>query len=466
MSLQVALFVLVALFLLVRFVDLRQAGYTVETKFLNAIDSVTCTPIEAGQFPTDVQIQAQNKQATALSIKDGGGHGLAQASQGNPNMPLKIPKELEAIGYRPPKIYIAEKEAWSVFNQREEACSDGTERESERIMYMLIKSNVTHSVVTDPAQADWIYIPFFSVITCGTSLHAAHPNFNDIFKAVRPLGSRFILFTARPWNLRTLVRRKTHAFLRRYPDVVVWSPEIRTITTRQLLPPLNSVMRHVAVQQPPFLMEIPDEVFAPEWDRRFMFCFQGTQLNAQRTLTAEVLKRRGDSFVFANCRNDRKQNMYTKLSPTTSRNLYATCQYCIMPMGDSLSDQRFFDAMIAGCIPVIYEPLKPLVFAQFLDYTQFTFHVPTPRTEPWLSKQLDAIAQTSVAKQQQMRHHLHHAIRSISFSHEHNNAGLHFALALTMLSAVPDPDPALQDYHHHNRAADLQGWWGITNSLS
>ncbi|EGD81728.1 hypothetical protein PTSG_02439 [Salpingoeca rosetta] len=444
----------------------------------------TCREVRAGSFPTDVEgVNTANVPVPTLSIRDGGGHGWPQqpqqqprrkdgdtsGSRSSPPSPLPIPPELARIGYRPPRIYIAEKEAWAVFNQREEACAPGTADLPERVMHLLLRSNVTGSIVMDPSQAEWIYIPFLTVHTCGVDVADQHVSFDQVFRAVQPLGRRFILFTARPWNALTLLRMNTQTLLDRYPDMVVWSPEVRTLQVQDLRHPnrrqSRSLRRHVAVQQPPLLMNIPEHVFAPEWARHYEFCFQGTLLNQQRTSIAEVLRARNDSFVFGSCRSTRTQLMFTKLSPDESRRLYSRCHYCIMPMGDSLTDQRFFDAMMVGCIPVIFEPLKPLPFAQFLDYASFTRHVRNARSRGALWRELEAIHATPREQRVTMRRALLHAVKSISFAREHAHAGLHFALALTVMSDVDDRDLQLQHAEHEiNRLADLEGWWGLRHN--
>lgn len=376
---------------------------------------------------------------------------------------LYIPSELQKLGYKPPKLYIAY-EVWSVLNQSEAECPVGSPSLTERSLLFMLHKNVTNSIVKRPEDADWIFIPYLSQIDCGHDVMNSYPRFQHAFDAVRHLGRRFIVYTARPWNARTMVHLETEEMLKRFKSLVVWSPEVRTINKWSLGTHEMWLARHVVVPQPPLEFEINDPAFKPSWQRKFEFCFQGTQINYQRIVTAKVLANRNDSFVYAGCRRQRKSMAASQLASASSRSLYSQCEFCIMPMGDSLSDKRLFDAMMSGCIPIIYEQLKPLPFAQFLDYRKFSLHLSSTFWKSDISGALDKIQTLSREKRSAMRHALLYAAHSISFSSSDGYSGLHYALALTSFSTVSNPIEKVHTSDDFHRTADLQGWWGIKKS--
>ena len=53
--------------------------------------------------------------------------------------------------------------------------------------------------------------------------------------------------------------------------------------------------------------------------------------------------------------------------------------FCLQPPGDSSTRKSFYDAIMAGCIPVTFKPRKGVVkypFQEELDYGRFTFNIP------------------------------------------------------------------------------------------
>ncbi len=52
--------------------------------------------------------------------------------------------------------------------------------------------------------------------------------------------------------------------------------------------------------------------------------------------------------------------------------------FCLQPPGDSPTRKSFYDAIIAGCIPVIFKEKYPVKypFQDRIDYSQFTFTPP------------------------------------------------------------------------------------------
>jgi hypothetical protein len=56
------------------------------------------------------------------------------------------------------------------------------------------------------------------------------------------------------------------------------------------------------------------------------------------------------------------------MSSDASAEVYSQCEFCPLPKVDYLSDRRFFDAMRTGCLPVLYERLRPLPFVHWVDY--------------------------------------------------------------------------------------------------
>lgn len=54
----------------------------------------------------------------------------------------------------------------------------------------------------------------------------------------------------------------------------------------------------------------------------------------------------------------------------------ASHEFCFVPRGDTPGSSRLFDAVAAGCIPVIVSDHIELPFREIVPYPEFTFTIP------------------------------------------------------------------------------------------
>ena len=77
--------------------------------------------------------------------------------------------------------------------------------------------------------------------------------------------------------------------------------------------------------------------------------------------------------------------------------------FCLQPPGDSNTRKAFYDAIMCGCIPVIFElPSKLYVeypFESLLDYSQFTVKIPSNRMMQYMEV-LHNYSNSSIAEMQ------------------------------------------------------------------
>lgn len=290
----------------------------------------------------------------------------------------------------------------------------------------LITTNVMGNRVMTPDKAAYILIPYPEKAD-----NCQEPNsidFDAFWRAVEHLSRRnnFIIYCTRPWMERTHFGMETRDFLKRYPRITLFSPEIKNVDADELRDSAKTFRRHIVVPQAPLDAVLDAKPLQPGWQRPYAFCFQGTLLNDARVATAQVLADgRNDSVVAANCRYDRV-DASKALRNGAAMNLYALCKFCPTPTGDSLSDTRFFDAMRAGCIPISYEELRPLPFVHSLDYSSALLQRRHDASS--LQRDFERYMRMSEGELMQRRLALAETARRLSFSPCYGYAGLAYAL--------------------------------------
>ena len=323
---------------------------------------------------------------------------------------------------RQPRVYVAwrETEAALAASLPCQACGEADWRD-------WLLANTTEALVARPEEADVVWIPFPGTCHCAG---ARPPRFEEAWQAVRHLGpGRFATLCTRPWMERTNFAMESRDFLRRYPRVSLFSPELKNVRSGEMEHAPAGFRRHVVVPQwpPDFEVHQVAQGKAALQPRRYMFCFEGTQLNGQRTATALALGQRTDSFVRATCRRDRN-NLNAVLNTYSPAELYSQCEFCPLPKGDSLSDRRFFDAMRTGCIPVLFERLRPLPFVYWLDYFTWAL-LQTAHDVPSLTSAFDRLAAMSPRRRADLRAAMMDTAVQISFDACQDRAGLWYAMA-------------------------------------
>lgn len=370
-------------------------------------DSVTCTAVQTADVPHKIDLGRED----------------CNALRGTADPFLSIPR-----------IYIAEAEVAAAMATYGCTSSCGATLEP---FYAWIAENRTGTVVTSPAAADVVVIPYPQ--TCAGCQRDTRGSFETVWQAVRHLHSRFATLCIRPWMERTHFGMESREFFRRYPQVTLWSPEIKNVRLKELQDTLPRFSQHIVVPQAPLEVLVYDAPQRRDWPRPYTFCFQGTILNEQRATLARVLGRRSDSYVRAMCRRDR-ETTHAAMAPSSSAEVYAQCKFCPMPMGDSLSDTRFFDAMRTGCLPIIFERLRPLPFAHWLDYFSWSL-LQTRHDEAALTAAFERLARMPEHERIQRRASMLDTARQLSFSRCQGRPGLTYALAalnLPMEARVED----------------------------
>ncbi|EDQ84446.1 uncharacterized protein MONBRDRAFT_30215 [Monosiga brevicollis MX1] len=391
-------------------------------------DRLTCTP-------------AWRRHAHVRSLSEPGPDGQAGLARlGPPNCTRVHPR------VRVPRVYVADAELESALGPRCAECA-------EFPVYDQIRANVTRTLVTDPAHADVVLFPFPA--DCQDARCAKNPDL-DFARAARlaldPLRARFphlqfFTVSRRPFPARTNLRAPMRQLLADYPHIKFLSPDIKNMQSHELRDPhLQPILaNHVVLPQFPVDFPILTAPFDPAWPRPYRFCFQGTLLNAERTMVADALLQRNDSFVQGNCRSDRANLAATSLRTDESALLYAQCEYCPTPRGDTNCDTRFFDALRVGCIPIVTNALRPAPYIRHVDYhgwvETFLHDTNTPRFQRFL----DHLANQPAHARHQQRLRMRDAALHLTHASCNGAPGLHYALA-----------SLLEDRTH------LEDLWGFT----
>jgi hypothetical protein len=104
-------------------------------------------------------------------------------------------------------------------------------------------------------------------------------------------------------------------------------------------------------------------------ERTWLFAFAGAPHPWQReTVRTEIFQQCGASSRCRLFRCTGRGSANTCKSPGAVMRVFESSEFCLQPRGDSLTRRSTFDAILAGCIPVFFDPGSA--------YTQYTLHLP------------------------------------------------------------------------------------------
>ena len=277
----------------------------------------------------------------------------------------------------------------------------------------LMRANVTGTLVDTVSEADRIYVSFYAQCFPNQEMGKSQVDLGGR-KAGRGVGLQVspfdmlwqelqehheiktrlndvFIFSERHWTKKTGFGMPIRQLLKNYPFTIL-SPEVTNLQQSEIrsMQNLAWLSKHVVIPQPPLVAWPLVDATDPQ-DRPYKFCFSGTQINKERRILSSVLSQRNDSYTVAGCRKDRKNMQHhlrnNKFSATQQ---YRSCQMCLIPLGDSLSDRRLFDAMSSGCIPLVTQKMRPLPYASTreVDYRSAIFTLHHRGTEKSIKAQL------------------------------------------------------------------------------
>lgn len=108
-------------------------------------------------------------------------------------------------------------------------------------------------------------------------------------------------------------------------------------------------------------------------ERKIPFFFAGTNRDRVERENLAAITTISPTSVIGVSQWDWKDN------PETYANHISDSQYCLCPRGDTMSSRRLFDAVAAGCIPVLTHNQAgdgSVPFADTVDYSEFTVLLP------------------------------------------------------------------------------------------
>ena len=321
----------------------------------------------------------------------------------------------------------------------------------EQFFAGMIRANITGTLVDRIEDADRIYVSFYAQCFPNQEMNtdalvkrggvsrklldrAPFELLWEELREHRDLKHRLrdvFIFSERHWTKRTGFGMPIRHLLKDYPFTVL-SPEVTNLQAREMtkrnLPWLS---RHVVIPQPP-LVAWPLRDAKEIENRPHKFCFSGTQINRERRVLSAVLSQRNDSYVVAGCRLDRKKMQHhLRNNKFSASQQYRACQMCIIPLGDSLSDRRLFDAMASGCVPVVTQKMRPLPFSGIspdMDYRKAIIKLHPSGTQKDLKRQLETFESLSARDMASYRE----ASVSIAEKLSYSECGGHSGLVLTL----------------------------------
>lgn len=321
---------------------------------------------------------------------------------------------------RSPRVYIFEHMA-ALIEPRDPAPPQLC---SERDFHRVLAANRTGLVVSEPERADLFYVPYYAGCLPRDELRREAKSgrlMREYVAALEALpqwrrygGADFFSYSQRHLTERVAYGLPLRDLMREVP--LTWlTPEVTLITGEEVRDADTAwrLARAVIVPQPPVLSRVVSlrraAPAAPgvgggeegggggvgvggsgEVRRPFRFALVGGIINAERRRLVRALEGRSDAFVRAACRDSRYAAIAMDLE-----SIYASADFCIVPMGDTLSSRRTFDALRMGCVPVLTSPLMQLPFPDEIDYGDFVRFVDAGDGAD-IAAQLDALAASAI----------------------------------------------------------------------
>lgn len=235
-------------------------------------------------------------------------------------------------------------------------------------------------LVSSPAEANLFYIPYYG------GLDVTRWNFRkNISNEKRDeLGLELVNWLqGQPWWRRhggrdhVLVLTKISWDFRRSNDADKWGsrllhlPEMKSVT-KLLVERYPWDMNEIGIPHPTFFHPRSDEdiwlwqrVISTS-PRPYLISFAGAprpnSTESIRSILIEQCLGKPEACEFLNC------NAGVCLSPESTVKLFMKSEFCLQPTGDSPTRRSVFDSLIAGCIPVLFNP--------FTAYYQYPWHLP------------------------------------------------------------------------------------------
>ncbi|KAI4344926.1 hypothetical protein L6164_012104 [Bauhinia variegata] len=118
--------------------------------------------------------------------------------------------------------------------------------------------------------------------------------------------------------------------------------------------------------------------------RPYLFTFTGApRPQLDDSLRGKIISHcLGSRFCkFLDC--SQEDNCY---NPIKFMNVFQSCVFCLQPPGDSHTRKSIFDSILAGCIPVFFDPAS--AYRQYLWHlpengTKYSVYIPVRRVEEW-----------------------------------------------------------------------------------
>jgi xyloglucan galactosyltransferase MUR3 len=241
-------------------------------------------------------------------------------------------------------------------------------------------------LTANSSQADAIFVPYYAGLDTGRHLWNHNVTVRDSL-----LLELFDLLRLRPeWSAKggrdhfILSGRTTWDFRRQGNDGHLWGgklltlPEVKNMTVLLIESCPWGSENEFAIPYPTnFHPSKESQLHA--WQekigsmtRQWLFSFAG----ARRPEQARSIR----DQVADQCLNSKKCKLLDCASreidcnsPITTMGLFQSSDFCLEPPGDSPTRRSVFDAMLAGCIPVFFNPHSA--------YTQYKWHLPENYTE-------------------------------------------------------------------------------------
>lgn len=260
--------------------------------------------------------------------------------------------------------------------------------------YMLLQSDL---LTEDPSKATVYYIPFYGFLSQEFSGINGHTNCNGEghWQRMHDLAawlSESKLFNDHPWTqVMTVsfwaVASETYPYWADENFAVIAGPLLKTMARVKLLvyEPMFGSFRdpkeYMKWEGPtvaiPYVANSALSFGTPlpaTQARKYRLYFRGNlKLDSSHKSLSEGEKLRNRVFsAFQKLDGAHFEDSTENFSPEAYTNGMSNASFCLVPKGDTPTSRRLFDAIMAGCIPVIVSDGISLPFKDFVDWPSFS----------------------------------------------------------------------------------------------
>ncbi|KAK3287645.1 hypothetical protein CYMTET_4854 [Cymbomonas tetramitiformis] len=318
------------------------------------------------------------------------------------------------------------------------------------------------TITADPNEAHLFFIPFYASNSMKTKKLTHAHLYEQLIEHLRKTapywdrlgGADHFLALGRHYTERTAFGQTSIDLAMMQPGPILLLFEFTNFKPSHLRSNLWLYAKHVVVPRPdPYTGAVP--AAAPEVQRPLLMAYIGSVISPFRSIMVhaiEQLRHQAQYKVHIDgfCHDKRleraeamqagERSGVVGAAEVNTALVYRMADFCPCPRGDARTDSRFYDAIRAGCIPVVFDRLRASAFSNAVNYTGFVVMADHVSNVPTMRQLMEELAAMTLEEKARRRTHMAAISPLLNFDPSvEPNAFLMIANELAARAAVVTP---------------------------